>query len=108
MDDLALRYAPMLRQIAQLYCEDAVLSEFVDGLTVNREEWDPGMRGGHFWFEETTEDADVEVVDAVAEDSDGATIAILLHLVGRRTNWAEWFRWDGEPILRWPPPSVRR
>ena len=102
-----------MRQIAQLYSDDVALFKYLMGLKVNREEWDQGNRGGHFWFEETCEDADVEIIDAFAEDADGATICITLHLVGPRINWAEWYRlptapFDMQPISDWPPTSVRR
>lgn len=105
--DVANRYDPIIQQIAALYSFDAVLSVFLRNLRVNREEWDSGRCGGHFYFEEAADDAGVELVDVIAEDADGGTIAITLHLIGSRDNWAEWYRWDGESVLRWPPPSVR-
>lgn len=106
MDEIAKRYAPMMRQIAEIYRDNDALSAYILGLTVNRERWDSNNAGGHFYFDETPDDASTEIVDAVAKDSDGAPIEIILHLVGARGNWAEWWRSDGERILRWPPTSV--
>lgn len=107
MDDLAGRYAPIVRQIAEIYADDIELAAYICGLSVSREVWDEGRAGGHFYFDDSPEDAGTEIIDAVAEDADGATIAVTLHLVGRSGNWGEWYRWDGEPVLRWLPPSVR-
>ncbi|MGC2129750.1 MAG: hypothetical protein WA629_06590 [Candidatus Aquilonibacter sp.] len=107
MDDLAARYDPIIRQIAEIYADDTELAAYIRGLRVNREVWDDGRAGGHFYFEDSPEDAGIEIIDAVADDADRATIAVTLHLVGRCGNWAEWYRWDGEPVMRWPPPSVR-
>jgi hypothetical protein len=98
----------MIQQIADLHACDPGLAARLRNLRVNREERDLGRCGGHFYFEETAEDAGVELIEILAKDSDGATIALTLHLIGLRGNWAEWYRWDGEPVLRWPPPSVRR
>lgn len=106
-NDLASRYDALIQEIADLHARDPELFACLRKLRVNREEWDSGRCGGHFYFEETAEDCGTELVDVIAEDADGATIAVTLHLIGLRKNWAEWYRWDGEPVLRWPPPSVR-
>ena len=107
VDDVRKRYDAMIRQIAEMQANNAELATYLRRLTVNREEWDDSRVGGHFYFDEASEDAGAELIDAIADDADGATIAVTLHLVGSRSNWAEWYRWDGEPVLRWPPPSVR-
>jgi hypothetical protein len=101
------RYDAMIQQIAKLHERDPELAAWLRSLRVNRELWDPGRGGGHFYFEDVSEDAGTELVDVVAEDADGASITVTLHLIGLHGNWAEWYRWDGEPVLRWPPPSVR-
>jgi hypothetical protein len=102
-----MRYKPVLGQIAEMLAADPELALYIRNLKVNREEWDDGRVGGHFYFEETAEDAGTKLIYAVAEDADGATIEVILHLIGTSGNWAEWYRWDGEPVLRWPPPSLR-
>jgi hypothetical protein len=106
-NDLASQYDALIQQIADLYAQDRELFACLRRLRVNREEWDSGRCGGHFYFEEMAEDSGTELVDVVAEDTDGAAIAVTLHLIGLGQNWAEWYRLDGEPVLRWPPPSVR-
>lgn len=107
MSELTKQYDPMIQKIAALHAGDPDIAAYLRSLTVNCEVWDQGRCGGHFYFEETNEDAGTELIDAIAEDADGGIIAITLHLVGARGNWAEWYRWDGEPVLRWPAPSVR-
>lgn len=106
VDDLAKRYEPMIRQVADLFPEDESLFAFLLGLEVNREEWDAVQGYGFFFFQETEEYACVELIELIADDADGATIEIALHLVGSRTSWGGLHRSDRGPVLRWPPPSV--
>jgi len=102
----------MMKQIAALNAKNEELARYIRDLRINREVLDDGMRGGHFYFDDTSDDAAVEIIDAFADDSDGAVICITLHLIGKRGNWAEWYRLpstplDSNPVLKWPPNSVR-
>ncbi|MBV8364326.1 MAG: hypothetical protein JO193_07160 [Candidatus Eremiobacteraeota bacterium] len=96
-----------MKLIAAMHTSDGPLFNYLTGLKVNREEWDSNRGGGHFWFEPTGGKAGVELVDAFADDLDGAPICITLHLIGSDADWAEWYRLDCEPVRRWPPTSVR-
>lgn len=109
MSDLTLRYRTFLRQFADLYPGDSQLRAQLQTVTIRREDWDEGRGGGHLSFEgaSSTDAVDDDTFDALAEDADGAGICIILHFVGGLLNWGEWFRWDGEPVQCWPPPSLR-
>lgn len=114
MDDIADRYARMVEQVAALYANDGPIHAQLSSLRVTREEWDSDRRGGHFWFE-VSAPAAVDhdfLVEAQAEDSDGAIVEIILHSVDGILKWGEWFRWPltlndvAQAICQWPPLSV--
>lgn len=109
MSDLTSRYATFLRHFADLYPDDDQLRNQLQAVTIRREDWDEGRGGGHLYFEgaSSNDTVDEDTFDALADDADGAEICIILHFVRGLLNWAEWFRWDGEPIQCWPPPSLR-
>jgi hypothetical protein len=107
MDELALRYVPMIEQIADMNADRDVYAQ-LRSLVVRSEEWDPGRVGGHFWFSISAPPAQRQFeISASAEDSDGVPIDIILHAVNGMLDWGEWYRVDGGPVLRWPPTSVR-
>lgn len=106
MGDLERRYSRLVTQIAELVPEDEPLFVFLRGLKVDREEWDVGRGRGNFFFEETAEHANVELIEMIADDVDGVVIEIAVHITGQRRNWGEWHRSDARPVLRWPPSSV--
>lgn len=92
MKKLSSSYAPMIRAIADIYRNDAVVYGQLRSLRVTAEEWDPSRGGGH----------------AIADDSDGVMINIILHPENGLLSWGEWYRVDGtEPVLQWPPTSIR-
>jgi len=77
VDDIALRYAPMIEQMAEMYAGDEAVHAQLRSLVVTREEWDDeSRRGGHFWFDVSGPPVaeDDFLVDAHAFDVDGATI----------------------------------
>lgn len=109
MSDLTSRYSGFLRDIAAIYAHDEAVKSQLKAATVLREDLDDSRGGGHLYFDtpSSVDAVDYDTLDACAEDADGANIAVILHVVGGRLNWGEWFRWDGEPIQRWPPPALR-
>ncbi|MFN2450031.1 MAG: hypothetical protein ABR508_09655 [Candidatus Baltobacteraceae bacterium] len=110
MSDLTSRYSGFLGGIAAIYADDKGLKAQLKALAITREDWDDGFNGGHLRFE-TPVWADTvlyDTVDAFAHDADGARIEVILHFVGGRLNWGEWFRFDGEPIRHWPPARLWR
>lgn len=104
------QYDPLIKHIAALYADDTTIHEHLRTLTVASDEWDNGRGGGHLWFgsAQSAPLSDPDTVDAWALDSDGMPIEIILHYVGGRITWGEWYRVDGRPIQRWPPPWVQR
>lgn len=44
-------------------------------------------------------------IDSSYRDDDGGLIDVLLHFEQPRgvVSWLEWFRYDGKPVLRFPP-----
>ena len=107
MSEVTKRYESMIQAMAALHAGVPELAAYLRNLRVNREEWDPGRIGGHCYFDDISEESQTELVEAIAEDADGAIIAVTFHLIGRRGSWAEWYRWDGASVLHWPPTSVR-
>ncbi len=103
------RYAPLLKQMAEFYSDDPDVVAQLEALEILEEDWDVNHAGGHFKLKvpHSAPPIDLDIVEALAYDTDGMSICIILHTFGDRLNWGEWFRNDGEPILRWPPPFVR-
>lgn len=109
VDYLAQRYGPIIRQFAAIYPDDDALQAQLKAVSVTAEDWDINRAGGHLKFETPPDTAlvDLDTLDAWTNDADGTPIDIILHFVGGRMNWGEWFRVDGQPIETWPPPSIR-
>ena len=114
MDDIAARYAPMIEQMAEMHASDEAVHAQLRSLKVTREEWDTDGRGGHFWFDVCRSSAAGYdfLVEARADDLDGAKIDVILHSVDGTLEWGEWYRLSippddlKQPIQRWPPPSL--
>ncbi len=104
------RYGPVIAQFAALYPDDGGLQSQLHAVSVTAEDWDLNGAGGHLKLETPPNAAgvDLEIIDALANDRDGATIDIILHFVAGRLNWGEWYRVDHKPIQSWPPASIRR
>lgn len=103
-------YGPIIEQFAVLYANNAALGAQLRGVSVTAEDWDLNRAGGHFRLETPSDSiaVDLDIVDALANDADGTMIDIILHFVGGRLNWGEWYRVDAKPIQSWPPASIRR
>lgn len=103
------RYAPLLKKIAALYSADAALHAHLESIRVLGEEWDSNRAGGHFYFQSSTPGAPLPCDEVVvqADDGDGGLIEVILHFIGPHGDWGEWFRYDMEPVIRWPPSSIR-
>ena len=103
-------YGPILRQFAVLYPNNEALGAQLRAVSVTAEDWDLNRAGGHLQLKTPLDTAivDLDIVDALADDADGTMIDIILHFVGGRLNWGEWYRVDAEPIQSWPPDSIRR
>lgn len=105
-DDLERRYSPLMGQIAELFQEDESLFAFLSMVRVNGEAWNVEQARGYFFLELPYDYACDELIDLIADDADGATIEVSIHIAGVRTSGGEWHRLDGRAVLRWPPPSV--
>jgi hypothetical protein len=51
--------------------------------------------------------SDVDVIESSYRDADGTAVELLLHFEQPRAvmSWLEWFRYDGRPPGRFPPPA---
>jgi len=110
---ITARYQPMMKEIAALYAEHADVCTHIEAARVTGEEWDLNRGGGHLRFEVPSsaprlDPLEWDTIDAHASDEDGTPIVIIFHLGNARIDWGEWFRVDGEAIIRWPPTTVRR
>lgn len=103
-------YGPILEQFASLYADNEALGAQLRAVSVTAEDWDINRAGGHFQLGMPPDTAvvNLDIIDALADDADGTMIDIILHFVGGRLNWGEWYRVDAEPIQAWPPSSIRR
>ena len=107
MDDVHARYAPLLKEIAAYYADDQLLCGQLAAMAVVREEWDDNRAGGHFYMEVPSSTAAMPdcYIDARTCDDDGAFVDVILHTVNGYLNWGEWFRYDHQPVSRWPLPT---
>lgn len=110
LNDLHSHYDPVIKQIAELYCDDVSLQSYLQTLAVTPEEWDDGRGGGHLWFQNSSSAPvlEMDTIDAWTQDTDGMPINIVLHTLDGHVTWGEWFRVDGAPIQCWPPSALQR
>jgi hypothetical protein len=111
MNELAARYAPMLKHMAELHADDPDVVAQLEAAEVIEETWDENRAGGHLKLTvpPSAPAIDCDTIEVLADDADGGMISIILQIFDDRLNWGEWYRCgDSEPVKQWPPSSVSR
>ncbi len=95
--------------MAKFYTDDPDVVAQLEATEVIEETWDDNRAGGHLKLKvpPSAPAIDCDTIEVLADDADGGMISIILHIFGDRIDWGEWFRYDTEPVIRWPPSSIR-
>lgn len=107
----AATYAPILATLKRIYKENPAVMTQLEAVEISHEDWDLNGGGGHFKMcvpDDVPAIGD-DVVECAGVESDGGFVQVLLHTVGGRLYWGEWFKVDPDSLFQmWPPAIMGR